>query len=88
VDQSRDQRTNIAFPELEALELQAIDERNTLHGTVREFRSCVAESRRKLSLSRNVREHLVAVSLVTSVIALLSGYRLAGVFVSSKGSER
>jgi hypothetical protein len=88
VDQIRDQRTNITFPKLEALELQAIEERNMLHGTVQEFRSYVAESRHKLTLSRNVREHFLAVSLASSIIALLSGYRLAGMFVSSKLRDR
>ena len=78
----------MTFSELEALELQAIEERNTLHGTVEEFRSYVTESRHKPSLSRNARKHLLAVSLATSTIALLSGYRLAGMFVSSKPRDK
>jgi hypothetical protein len=62
----------MTFSELEALELQALEEHNTLHGTVEEFRSHVTESRHRLSLSRNARKHLLAVSLATSIIALPS----------------
>jgi hypothetical protein len=88
MDESRVQGTDITFPELETLELRAIGERNTLHAIAGEFRSYVAESREKLSLTRNVRKHLVAVSLATSIVALLSGYCLAGMLVNGNASER
>jgi hypothetical protein len=88
MDESRVQGTDITFPELEALKLRAIEERNTLHVIVGEFRRYVAESREKLSLTRNVRKHLAAVSLATSLVALLSGYGLAGIVVNGKASER
>ena len=59
------------------LELRAAEQRKRLHDSVEELKSQVRE---KLDVKTNVRQHLVAVSGVASVLGLLLGYGSAGMF--------
>ena len=60
------------------LELRALEERNRLHRTAQELKAKVATTRDQLDLRRNVRQHLLGVSVIVSLVAFLSGYGLGG----------
>jgi hypothetical protein len=65
---------------LENLELRALEQRNRLHKTAGELKTKVTAARAKLQMSRNVRQHLVGVSVFVSLVGFLLGYGLAGMF--------
>ncbi|PYX32456.1 MAG: hypothetical protein DMG80_07965 [Acidobacteria bacterium] len=67
---------------IESLELQALEQRNRLHKTTDELKTKIAAAREKLDVSRNAREHLIKASIVLSLVGLLSGYGLAGMFTT------
>ena len=60
------------------LELKAADERQRLHQSVAELRSCLNES---LDLRKNAREHLGSICAATALVGLATGYVVAGIFV-------
>jgi hypothetical protein len=65
---------------MENLELQAVQQRSELHKTVTNLREHVESIRERMSVSRQVREHVVSASIVVSIMGLLSGYGFAGMF--------
>ena len=69
---------------VDKLELRALEQRNQLHRTAMELRSEVeekiADTREKLDISRNAREHMLGASVVLGLVGLLSGYSFAGMF--------
>ena len=62
------------------LELQALKQRNELHETISDLRNVLADTREKLRVTKQVREHIVGASIGASIFALLSGYIFAGLF--------
>ena len=60
------------------LEVRAADERQRLHRSVSELRSCLAEA---LDVRKNTREHLGKVCGLTALVALAVGYLVTGTFV-------
>ena len=65
---------------LENLELEAVKQRGHLHKSTDELRAKITATREDLNVSKQAREHLVAVSLFASIISLGLGYGLAGMF--------
>jgi C4-dicarboxylate-specific signal transduction histidine kinase len=65
---------------IEHLELRAIERRSHLHRTAADLRAKVANTREKLSLSRQTREHLAAASILASVLGFFGGHGVAGLF--------
>jgi hypothetical protein len=65
---------------VENFELQAVEQRNRLHDATSELKGKIAETRQRLDPRRNVREHFVAVAAGVSVLSLLAGYAVAGMF--------
>ncbi len=59
------------------LELRAVEQRKRLHDSVSELKTQVRD---KLDVQKNAREHLLAASGIASVMALLAGYVIAGLF--------
>jgi hypothetical protein len=65
---------------IESLELRALEQRNRLHSTTKALKIKVAAARERLDMTKNAREHLIKASVVISLLGLLSGYGLAGIF--------
>lgn len=59
------------------LELKAADERQRLHESVSELKSCLNQS---LDLRKNTREHLGSICVTTALLGLATGYAVAGIF--------
>ena len=70
---------------LEALEQRAASERAKLHRSVEDLRQLKTNAqetvREKMDVKRQAREHFWAATGVASLVALVFGYSLAGVFV-------
>ncbi len=70
---------------LEVLEQRAAAERAKLHGSVEDLIQLKTNAeetvREKLDPRRQAREHFWPVAGVASLVALLFGYRVAGIFV-------
>ena len=65
---------------IELLQQKAIDERRQLHRTALELREKLHGTRENLRLSKQLREHLAAVSVLAGLVGLVLGYGFAGVF--------
>ena len=65
---------------IESLELKALEQRSQLHRTASDLRAKLSRTREKLSLSNQVHDHLLAVSLVAGAVGLVSGYGVAELF--------
>jgi hypothetical protein len=65
---------------IETLQLRALEKRSQLHRTTSELRTKLSLTREKLSLSKQVRDHLLAVSVIVGAVGLVSGYGIAGLF--------
>ncbi len=59
------------------LELRAVEQRKRLHDSMSELKTQVRD---KFDVQKNAREHLLAASGIASVMALLAGYGIAGLF--------
>jgi hypothetical protein len=60
-------------PQVQNLELRAMEQRNQLHQTVTELKQKVSDVRDKLDIKKRVRGHIVATSLVAAgVLVTLS----------------
>ena len=64
----------------EKLEVQALEDRVALHASFHELRSHVASARERLKPTRYAREHIGTGAVVASVVGILSGFGLAGIF--------
>ena len=65
---------------IDGLELRAVEQRNRLHADTEDLKQKISEAREKVSLARNVREHIGRTAILFAALAFLSGYRLAGMF--------
>ncbi len=65
---------------VDRLEIRALQQRNDVHETIGELKDKVVEVRSKLDPNTNVREHLLAASLIVSSVGFLAGYGFAGMF--------
>jgi hypothetical protein len=65
---------------IETLQLRAIEQRNQLHRSASDLRERVNETKDRFRLSKQAREHLVAISTVASLAGFLMGYGVAGIF--------
>jgi|GraSoiStandDraft_60_1057301.scaffolds.fasta_scaffold3265326_1 hypothetical protein len=59
------------------LEVRAAEQRKRLHDSVAELKTQVRD---RLDVKKNAREHLGAAAGIASVMALLAGYGVAGMF--------
>lgn len=59
------------------LELRAAEQRQQLHRSVAELKGVV---RQRLDVQAQAREHIVPASAIASVLGLLVGYGVAGMF--------
>ncbi len=65
----------------EMLEQRAAEQRRRLHNSVSELRSSVTEAvREKLDFKRYLREYMGPAATVASILGLLIGYSMAGMF--------
>jgi hypothetical protein len=67
-------------PDVDQLELRALEERNQIHESVQQLRSEVTQVRRVLDPQRNARKYFLPASLIVSGIAFVCGYGFAGRF--------
>lgn len=66
----------------DVLEQRAADQRRRLHNSVVELRASVrSEVREKLNVKKAAREHLWPAAGALSLVGLVLGYGLAGIFV-------
>jgi len=65
---------------IEKLHIRALEQRTQLHRTVSDLRDKVQQTREKMKVSNQAREHLVAFSIAGGVVGFLSGYGVAGLF--------
>ncbi len=65
---------------IDALQLKAREQRERLHRTASDLREKVHEKREQLSPTKQVHDHLLAISALGSVVALVFGYGVAGLF--------
>jgi hypothetical protein len=66
---------------IETLHLRALQQRTQLHRTMSELREKVENTRDKIRLSKQAREHLISFSVVASLVGLAFGYAVGGLFV-------
>jgi hypothetical protein len=59
------------------LELRAVEQRKRLHNSVQELKYQVHD---RLDVKKNVRQHLGVASGIVSVVGLVLGYGIAGIF--------
>ena len=64
------------------IEVKAAEERQRLHASVAELRSCLGDT---ISIKKNTRRHLGIACGMAAIIGLTTGYSLAGIFT---GHER
>jgi hypothetical protein len=69
-------------PHVQNLELQAMEQRNQLHQTVRELKQKVSDVREKLDIKKRVRRHVTATSLIAAGVLLLFSTVVANSFDS------
>ena len=67
-------------PQVQNLELRAMEQRNQLHQTVTELKQKVSDVRDKLDIKKSVRRHAVATCLVGAGVIALFGIVLARSF--------
>jgi len=67
---------------LENLELQAVEQRNQLHQSATELKGKIAATREKFEFTRNAREHFAPMAVAASVLGLIAGYALTGLFTN------
>jgi hypothetical protein len=65
---------------VEDLQLRAMEQRNQLHQTVTELKHKVSETKERLDVQRNVREHFVAIATSAALLSLVCGYGVARMF--------
>ena len=66
------------------LELRAAAERERLHSSVLELRSCVRD---KLDVTKHARENLKLICSVAALVGVTAGYAVAGAFVGHRRPE-
>jgi hypothetical protein len=66
-----------ADPQVENLEMRAVEQRNQLRQTVTELKQKVSDVREKLDVKRNVRRHIVATSVTAAGVLVLFSTALA-----------
>jgi len=67
-------------PQVQNLELRAMEQRNQLHQTVTELKQKVSDVRDKLDIKKRVRGHAVATSLVAAGVLVTLSIVLARSF--------
>jgi hypothetical protein len=63
-----------------------LQQRTQVHRTMSELREKVENTRDKMRLSKQAREHLISFSVVASLVGLVSGYAVGGFLLASRGS--
>ncbi|HTS03960.1 MAG TPA: hypothetical protein VMP68_00130 [Candidatus Eisenbacteria bacterium] len=67
-------------PQVQNLELRAMEQRNQLHQSVTELKQKVSDVREKLDIKKRVRHHIAATSLLAGGVLLLFSIVLARSF--------
>ena len=67
-------------PDVDQLEMRALEERQQIHQSVEALKSQVTQARQALDPKRNARKYFLGASIAVSALAFLSGYGLAGAF--------
>lgn len=62
------------------LQLRALEQRNQLHQTVIELKHKVSETRERLDVQRNLREHFGLAAGISAGLSLLLGYGVGTMF--------
>ncbi|HEX3322002.1 MAG TPA: hypothetical protein VHR84_14945 [Terriglobales bacterium] len=70
----------MSTPQIDNLQLKAIEQRKQLHKTASDLREKVHETRDKLSFSNQAREHFPIVAGIAGLLGLASGFAFAGIF--------
>jgi hypothetical protein len=67
-------------PQVQNLELRAMEQRNQLHHSVTELRQKVSDVREKFDIKKNLQRHAMATALVSAAFVVLSSIVLARSF--------
>jgi hypothetical protein len=67
-------------PQVQNLEIRAMEQRNQLHETVSELKQKVSEVREKFDIKRNVRRHAMLTALIGAGLIVLSSIPIARSF--------
>lgn len=65
---------------IETLQIKALEQRKELHQTFADLRDKVIDTREKFRFSRQIRNRLLAASMLAGIVGLTSGYSIAGMF--------
>jgi hypothetical protein len=68
---------------LENLHIQAIEQRNRLHKTAEELRTKVDETKDKLRVDKQARDHFLGASIIAAVVGFGVGYLSGGMFTGN-----
>jgi hypothetical protein len=75
------EKPTVNEPNVEELELKALQERNQIHQSVEVLRSEVENVRRNLDPERIARKYFLGASIVASAVGYLAGFRFSGLFI-------
>ena len=67
-------------PQVQNLELRAMEQRNQLHQSVTELKQKVSDVREKLDIKKNVQRHILATALTLSAVLVVATIPLARSF--------
>lgn len=67
-------------PQVQNLEIHAMEQRSQLHHTVAELKHKVSEVRKKFDIARNVRRHLMLTALIAAGMIVLASIPIARSF--------
>lgn len=70
----------MSTPQIDSLQLKALEQRRRLHRTASDLREKVLETKEKLSVTNQSREHFPIFAAAASIIGLAAGFSFAGVF--------
>lgn len=67
-------------PQVQNLELRAMEQRNQLHQTVTELKQKVSDVREKFDIKRNVQRHMMATALTLAAVLVIATIPVARSF--------
>ena len=70
----------MSTPQIDNLQLKAIEQRRQLHRTASDLRDKVHQTREKLNFSNQARRHFPIVAGIAGLLGLASGFTFAGIF--------
>jgi hypothetical protein len=76
----RSTESDMSTQPLETLQLRALEQRSQLHRSASDLRERVNRTKDQLSLPKQARKHLVAISTIAILAGFVMGYGVAGIF--------